>query len=277
MTTHSGSPIPYRELHPPAESLFSRFVGDLSDRLDDPSCDRREVCRDAIAELYGVRYDAARLEDESVPVGIRAQWASFDPRNITLEPEYYGDIDAERYGRVKPLIWLWIMFDRSPLGQNASLGIPLRRALAERIFLRCGRNAKFWQFVEFTYGYNLVVGDDVVVHRYVFLDDRGGIELGNRVSISDYVNVYSHTHDINDIRTVNLRKTVIADHARITYHATILAGAHVGKDGMVGAMALATREAPGMQVSVGIPARPVRSKDRPCPYCEEERARRQGS
>jgi acetyltransferase-like isoleucine patch superfamily enzyme len=273
MAVQSGARMPYRELRPVAESLFSRFLGELSDKLDDRSLDRRDTCRDAIAELYGVRTDPAILEDESLPLGVRAQWASFDSRNVTLEPEYYADIDSERYARVKPLIWLWIMFDRSPLGQNAWLGHRLRRVLAERIFLRCGKNAKFWHFVEFTYGYNLEIGDDVVVHRYAFLDDRGGIELGNRVSISDYVNIYSHSHDINDIGTVNLKKTVIADHVRITYHATILAGAHVGKDGMVGAMALATKEAPGMQVSVGIPARPVRPKDRPCPYCDEERER----
>jgi acetyltransferase-like isoleucine patch superfamily enzyme len=271
MAVKSGTPMAYRELHPVAESLFSRFVGELSEKLDDAALDRRDVCRDAIAQLYGVQYDPARLADESLPLGVRAHWASFDPGNVTLEPEYYADIDAPLYARVKPLIWLWIMFDRSPLGQNAWLGIRLRRALAQRIFRRCGRNAKFWQFVEFTYGYNLEIGDDVVVHRYAFLDDRGGIQLGDRVSISDYVNVYSHTHDINDIRTVYLKRTVIADHARITYHATVLAGAHVGKDGMVGAMALATKEAPGMQVSVGIPAHPVRPKDRPCPYCDMER------
>jgi acetyltransferase-like isoleucine patch superfamily enzyme len=273
MSVRSGNPMPYRDLRPVAESLFSRFVGKVAEKLDDRTLDRSEVCRDAIAQLYGVTLDPAMLEDESLPLGVRAQWASFDPRNITLEPEYYADVDAQRYGRVKPLIWLWIMFDRSPLGQNAWLGIHLRRALAERIFKRCGRNAKFWQFVEFTYGYNLEVGDDVVVHRYAFLDDRGGLELGDRVSVSDYVNIYSHSHDINDIRTVYLKKTVIGPHVRLTYHATVLAGAHVGKDGMVGAMAVATRELPGMQVSVGIPARPVRPKDRPCPYCQEETPR----
>ena len=275
MAVRSGTPMSYRDLHPVAESLFSRFVGELREKLDDPSLNRAETCRDAIAALYGVRFDAAALEDESIPLGVRAQWATFDARNITLEPEYYADVDAARYAAVKPLIWLWIMFDRSPPGQNAWLGHEVRRALAERIFARCGRNAKFWHFVEFTYGYNLSVGDDVVVHRYAFLDDRGGIEIGNRVSISDYVNVYSHTHDINDIRQVSLRKTVIEDHARLTYHATVLAGSHVGKDGMVGAMALATRPAPGMQVSVGIPARPIRPKARPCPYCDEEARARQ--
>src|SRR3712207_8080375 len=54
--------------------------------------------------------------------------------------------------------------------------------------------SKCFQFTEFSYGYNLEVGDDVVVHRHVLLDDRGGITLGDRVSISDYANIYSHTH-----------------------------------------------------------------------------------
>lgn len=264
----SGSSMPYRELRPTrlADELFDRFLGELAERLDEGSLDRNDTCCHAIAQLYGVRSDLSG--DESLPLGVRALHASFDPRNITLEPEYYADVDHEKYARVKPLTWLWIMFDRSPLGQNAHLGHRLRRLLAERIFRRCGRNVKIWHFVEYTYGYNLSVGDNVILHRYAFLDDRGGIELGDRVSVSDYANIYSHTHDINDISKVYLKQTTIGDHVRITYHATVLAGANVGKDGMIGAMSLATKEAPAFHVSVGIPARPVRAKDRPCPYCE---------
>ncbi|MBI2833413.1 MAG: acyltransferase [Acidobacteria bacterium] len=262
----------YRPLRPMplAEKLFDRFLGELAEKLDDASLDRNATCRDAIAELYGLSGAKAGAEDERLPLGVRALYASFDPRNITLEPEYYSEIDVARYARVKPLTWLWIMFDRSPLGQNAYLGHRLRRMLAERVFKRCGRNVKIWHFVEYSYGYNLSVGDDVVLHRYAFLDDRGGIELGNKVSVSDYANIYSHTHDINDISTVYLRQTVIEDHVRITYHATVLAGTRVGKDGMIGAMSLATKDAPGHYVSVGIPSKAVRAKDRPCPYCEAE-------
>lgn len=274
----SGSSMWYRELRPmpAAEKVFDRYLGALAEKLDDAALDRNDTCRDAIAELYGVALTLDRLEEDSIPLGMRALYASFDPRNVTLEPEYYADIDAARYARVKPLTWLWIMFDRSPLGQNAWFGHRMRRVLAQRVFRRCGRNVKIWHFVEYSYGYNLSVGDDVVIHRYVLLDDRGEIELGNRVSISDFANVYSHTHDINDISKVSLKKTEIGDHARITYHATVLAGTKVGKDAMVGALALTTREAPAFHVSVGIPARPVRPKDRPCPYCEmEERAQRE--
>ena len=71
------------------------------------------------------------------------------------------------------------------------------------------------------------VGDNVVVHRHVLLDDRGGITLGNRVSISDYANIYSHTHSIVDQREVTNARTVLEDDVRITYHATVLAGVRV--------------------------------------------------
>ena len=79
------------------------------------------------------------------------------------------------------------------------------------------------------------VGDDVVVHRHVLLDDRGGIILGDRVSISDYANIYSHTHSIVEQKDVTNARTVLEDDVRITYHATVLAGVRVGRNAMVGA------------------------------------------
>jgi hypothetical protein len=100
----------------------------------------------------------------------------------------------------------------------------LRRLLAPLIFRRCGENFKCFQHVEFSFGYNMEVGDDVVVHRHVLLDDRGGIVLGDRVSISDYANVYSHTHSIVEQSDVTNVTTVLGDGVRVTYHATVPRG-----------------------------------------------------
>jgi acetyltransferase-like isoleucine patch superfamily enzyme len=162
---------------------------------------------------------------------------------------------------VKPLLWLWYSFDRTVAGgQNVWLGVLLRRLLAQHIFKRCGENFKCFQHTEFSFGYNMEVGDNVVVHRHVLLDDRGGITLGNRVSISDYANIYSHTHSIVEQKDVTNARTVIEDNVRITYHATVLAGVHVGENGMVGAMALATKDVRPYHVYVGIPAKSVRVK-----------------
>jgi acetyltransferase-like isoleucine patch superfamily enzyme len=186
---------------------------------------------------------------------------SLDPHNITLEPEYYADVDPARYARVKPLHWLWQSFDRSPMGGgNVHLGVEFRRLLAPHLFAKVGRNFKCFQFVEFSYGYNLEVGDDCVIHRYVLLDDRGGITLGNRVSVSDFANIYSHTHSIVDQKDVTNLRTVLEDDVRITYHATVLAGVRVGRNGMVGANAVATKDVRSYHVNVGIPAKSIRVK-----------------
>jgi galactoside O-acetyltransferase len=140
------------------------------------------------------------------------------------------------------------------------LGVKLRRLLAPHIFRRVGKNFKCFQHTEFSFGYNMEVGDDVMVHRHVLLDDRGGIVLGNKVSISDYANIYSHTHDIVEQADVTNAVTTLEDGVRITYHATVLAGVRVGVQGMVGASAVATKDVRPYHVNVGIPAKSVRVK-----------------
>ncbi len=248
----------------PTASIEDAWIAHLEAKLADPKTDRALLCRDTLLELGfpGMvgRYEQV-MADLKTPLGTQLALAALDPRNITLEPEYYGDCDQERFQRVKPLLWLWYSFDRLPIGgQAVELGVKLRRALAPHIFKSVGKNFKCFQHVEFSFGYNMEVGDDVVVHRHVLLDDRGGIRLGNKVSISDYANIYSHTHSIVEQVDVTNALTVLGDGVRITYHATVLAGVHVGEQGMVGAVAVATKDVRPYHVNVGIPAKSVRVK-----------------
>jgi len=257
--------LPLRKIaESPSRALATEWLEALSQALADPSTDRALLCRETLTSLFYPEYSAnweTAIADDSLPAPTRLSLASMDPRHVTLEPEYYSDCDEQRFQRVKPLLWLWYSFDRSPVGgQNVWLGIELRRLLAKHIFKRCGENFKAFHAVEFSFGYNMEVGDNVVVHRNVLLDDRGGIVLGNGVSISDYANIYSHTHSIVEQREVTNATTVIEDGVRITYHATVLAGVHVHEQGMVGAMAVATKDVRPYHVYVGIPAKSVRVK-----------------
>ena len=257
--------LPLRPLADRAvERIEREWLDRIEQRLADPGCDRPLLCRQTLAEFLAPEYSAnweEALADAKLPLGTRLSLAGLDPRNVTLEPEYYADCDDARFQRVKPLLWLWYSFDRSPLGgQAVDLGVRLRRLLAPHIFKRCGENFKAFQHVEFSFGYNMDVGDNVVVHRHVLLDDRGGIKLGNNVSISDYANIYSHTHSIVEQREVTNAMTVLEDGVRITYHATVLAGVHVGTQAMVGAVAVATKDVRPYHVNVGIPAKSVRVK-----------------
>jgi galactoside O-acetyltransferase len=241
-----------------AASLYEEWLAWLDEELDDPDCDRNELCRRILTDLY--HPDGPGVDPGSRSKTARVALAHLDPRNVTLEPEYYQELDEDLYGPRKPLLWLWEMFDRSPLGEDVHLGIKFRRILARRVFKRCGKNFKAFPHVRLSYGYNLEVGDDVVIHRHVLLDDRGGIKIGNGASVSDFANIYSHTHDIVDGRIVHTPTTVIGAGVRITYHATILAGTHVADDSMVGAGSILTRDTRPHWVFVGVPARPVKEK-----------------
>ena len=257
--------LPLRRLAEGAnESLSRTFLDEIEGTLADPAADRNLLCRRVLCDIlypeYSTDWETA-VTDASLPVATRLALAALYPRNVTLEPEYYAECDDAQFARTKPLLWLWYSFDRTPLGgQNVDLGVRFRRILAKQIFKRCGENFKAFQFVEFSFGYNMDVGDNVVIHRHVLLDDRGGLVLGDRVSISDYANIYSHTHSIVDQRDVTDAVTRIDNDVRITYHATVLAGVHVGENGMVGAGAIATKDVRPYHVHVGIPAKSVRVK-----------------
>ena len=253
--------LPLRSVGIPSETsaVYSEWLAWLSEELDSEQCDRNELCRRILTNIYFPHLSDAQLRNDAahfLPVAV----AQMNPENVTLEPEYYQDIDLERYTPRKPLLWLWEMFDRSYLGENVELGIRFRRILAGHVFGRCGTNFKAFPHVRLSFGYNLDVGDNVVIHRHVLLDDRGGIEIGDGSSVSDFANVYSHTHDIADGRIVETPKTIIGQGARITYHATILAGVHVADDSMVGAGAMLTKSTEPHYVYAGVPAKKVKKK-----------------
>lgn len=270
--------LPLRALAPNASAaLAAEWLDGIGHSLADLALDRATFCRKLLCEMaypeFAGNWETA-IADPKLPVGTRLALASLDPRHVTLEPEYYADCDHEKFSRVKPLLWLWYSFDRLPVGgQNVEAGVQFRRLLAPHIFKKCGERFKAFQHVEFSYGYNIECGDDVVVHRHVLLDDRGGILIGNKVSISDYANIYSHTHSIVDQADVTNANTVLEDGVRITYHATVLAGVHVGTQGMVGAVAVATKDVRPYHVNVGIPAKSVRVKPNAPPGAHDRTGR----
>ena len=256
--------MPLREfkIGPVGEDLYPRFIARLAEKLDDPSLDRNEVARDTLAQLYlGHTVDSdAMLNDSALPLATKTLVASFDPRNATLEAEYYREIDLAKWSRVKPLLWFWQMFDHSPVGRNVRLGTQMRFMLAQRVFRKCGKGVRIFHEVEFSFGYNLTVGDGVTIHRNVLIDDRGEVVIGNDASISDYANIYSHAHAVEDIHDVTLGKTEIGDRARVTYHAVILSGVKVGQDAIVGSMGVASKPVESGWIVGGIPAKPIAQK-----------------
>jgi acetyltransferase-like isoleucine patch superfamily enzyme len=153
-----------------------------------------------------------------------------------------------------------MMYDRSPVGLNHWLGFRVRAMLASHVFKHCGKNVKIFHGVEVSFGYNLTVEDNCAIHKYVLLDDRGELIIRAGSSVSDYANVYTHAHDLNDGMIITNHKTELGPRARVTYHATVLSGVRVAEHGLVGSMGVASKDVPPYHVVGGVPAKTIKVK-----------------
>jgi len=215
---------------PEAEEVYRRWLQFLDDEFVRHCAPERraEIVRDQLYQLYLGRPHGGKLNltlTSELPGNVVG--LALDPTNVTLEAEYYSEIDKERYARRKPLLWFWQMFDRSPVGLNHWLGIRFRCMLGRHIFDHMGTGVKIYHGVDLTYGYNLSIGDGVVIRQGALLNDRGGIKIGKNTVIGSFARVYSHTHAPDNYDKVTLVQTTIGDRARIGSHSIVLAGQNV--------------------------------------------------
>ena len=93
------APLQYRDLEPSREAkeVFTRWINYLDDEFTKhkkPAL-RAELVRDNLHQLLLGRPHGGRLNftlTSELPFNVLE--LSLDPANVTLEPEYYGDIDA---------------------------------------------------------------------------------------------------------------------------------------------------------------------------------------
>jgi len=222
---------------PEAEEVYRRWIQFLDEEfLRHNSPERRaEIVRDQLYQLYLGRPHGGKLNltlTSELPGNVVN--LSLDPENVTLEAEYFPDVDHDLFSRRKPLLWFWQMFDRSPVGLNHWLGLRFRAMLGRHIFQKLGAGVKIYHGVDLTYGYNLSIEDGATIRQRALLNDRGGITIGKGAIIGSFARVYSLTHAADDFERVTTVPTVIGAGARIASHAIILAGQNVPEGQSVG-------------------------------------------
>ncbi|MFB6072630.1 MAG: acyltransferase [Halobacterium sp.] len=246
-----------------AEATLRGFVSEVDDRLAAASTpdELADAVTEILVDLRGARdaYEAWQNDEPASPVEA-ARFANFDPRNATLESEYYAEKDEDAFARSKPLQWLWRQFDATPLADNVEFALRFRRTLADHLFADVGEDVRLFKGISMTYGHNIELGDNVVVHDDVHLDDRGELVVGDRASVSDGVHVYTHDHDVVDQTEVTNYRTEIGDDARVTQGALVRAGVRVGENALVGSRSVVQGDVPAHHVAVGTPAESVKVK-----------------
>lgn len=104
----------------------------------------------------------------------------------------------------------------------------------------------------------LSVGEGTLVNRGVYLDNRGGIAIGQHVSIAHDARIYTMGHDVHDAGFATKARPVrIGDHAVVFAGAMIMPGVQLGEGAVVMAGAVVTKDVPAYRMVGGNPAQDI--------------------
>ena len=110
------------------------------------------------------------------------------------------------------------------------------------------------------FGRNLHIGKNVFINASVTFVDLGGIYLSDKVLIVPNSNIISVNHPLDPAnrRNVELKPVYIHENAWIGANATVLPAVSVGKNAVVAAGAVDTKNVPANTVVAGVPARVIK-------------------
>ena len=117
------------------------------------------------------------------------------------------------------------------------------------------------------YGQNLFLGDHVYLNVQCTILDCAEVHIGNHVMFGPAVQVYTPAHMLEaEARNEGLevaRSIVIEDNVWLGGGAILLPGTRVGRNAVVGAGAVVTRNVPAGTVVAGNPAKVIRQIEQP--------------
>jgi acetyltransferase-like isoleucine patch superfamily enzyme len=106
------------------------------------------------------------------------------------------------------------------------------------------------------------IGNYTWINRRCTLDVRGGLTIGENVSVSPGVSILTASHDIHDPGfKLIIFPVVIEDHVWIGTGATVLPNVTIGRGAVVAAGAVVTADVEPLTIVAGVPAKPIGRRD----------------
>lgn len=104
----------------------------------------------------------------------------------------------------------------------------------------------------------LTIGQYSHINRDCILDARGGLHIGNSVSVSHRAMLFTGSHDVQSpIFAGQFLPITLEDYVWIGAGATVLQGVTIGRGAVVCAGAVVTRDVAPYTIVAGVPARPI--------------------
>lgn len=182
-------------------------------------------------------------------------------RHLRLYSETLPKVQEFPYtDQTRFLHFLWDMFDKLPLCLSVPFSIPFRRLLGESMFACGGRGIVVEENVRFNFPQLLTLGENVFLNRGVFLDTKGGVDIGDFVALAEDVTVFTHNHDEASHIERTYGKVTVEPYAKVYAGAVLLPGVTVGREAIVAARSVVSHDVPPGMVVAGTPAKVIRER-----------------
>lgn len=137
----------------------------------------------------------------------------------------------------------------------------LRKLYFKLLGAKIDSNSVLYRRVELMRPYNFKMGRGSSVGWFSLVDARGGISIGNNVTVASYCKLVTAKHDIdNNLFPAIMEPIIIEDYAWICTGAMILSGVTIGKGAVVCAGAVVTKDVLPMTVVGGVPAKMLKKR-----------------
>lgn len=152
---------------------------------------------------------------------------------------------------------LWIVLDLLP----GLIGVGFRYVFALRLVKSLGKNVFIGRCVEIAGWENLSIKDNVSIHKDCYIDARGGLDIGNDVSIAHATSILTFEHCWDNkslpIRSnpLNFSKVTIEDNVWIGCGCRILSGVTIHTFSVIAAGAVVNKNIETGTLNGGVPSK----------------------
>ncbi|MBM3125358.1 MAG: sugar O-acetyltransferase [Chloroflexi bacterium] len=161
------------------------------------------------------------------------------------------DLESDRQ-KVKVLLRLYNQSETEPERQN----------ILQQMLGAVGQDSTIWPPFYCSYGKNILIGDHVFLNYMCIILDNNEVRIDNHVMIGPAVQIYTAAHDIQAASRIQgwevAKPIVIEENVWIGGGAILLPGVKIGRNAIVGAGAVVSRDVAANTIVVGNPARVIR-------------------
>ena len=137
----------------------------------------------------------------------------------------------------------------------------IRKLLSQIIASEVDATTTVFPPFQINYGRNTILGKNVFINFDCTFLDLGGIVIEDNVMLAPKVSLLTEGHPVspNDRQTLTTGKIHIKKNAWIGANATILPGVTIGKNSVVAAGAVVSKDVPDNTIVGGVPAKLIKA------------------